>query len=49
MTLHEWPFKSAKDWQFWLPQSGIVGGVIVSIVLTGFAYLTIWTIKYWGR
>lgn len=27
--LNKWWFKPAKYWQFWLPQSGIIGGMIL--------------------
>ena len=30
----QWYFKPAKWWEFWLPQSGIEGGVILGAVLS---------------
>ena len=32
-VLKRWFFKGARWWQFWLPQSGPVGGVIVAGVI----------------
>ena len=31
MTLEEWKYKEAKWWQFWLPQSGPVGGMLLGV------------------
>ncbi len=47
VALHKWQRKPAKEWHFWLPQSGLVGGFIATVVLTGFAYLVVGLIRNW--
>lgn len=32
-ALHEWWTRPARPWEFWLPQSGLVGGVFFGLVL----------------
>lgn len=39
--LEKWINKPAKWWQFWLPQSGIVGGSILGL-LAGFSLTTLY-------
>lgn len=31
--MDRWAFKDAKWWQFWRPQSGLVGGLIMGVVM----------------
>lgn len=31
--MKEWLMKPAKWYEFWLPQSGVVGGTICSVIL----------------
>lgn len=36
--IKKWWFKPAKFWQFWLPQSGILGAMIFVIVVFWIPY-----------
>ena len=31
--ISEWAYKNAKWYQFWMPQSGLVGGIIAGTVI----------------
>lgn len=33
MSKVPWVFREAKWWQFWLPQSGIIGGLIITAIV----------------
>lgn len=35
MTFREWFFHDARWYEFWFPQSGVVGGLIFGFVLLG--------------
>jgi glycerol uptake facilitator-like aquaporin len=35
-TAKRWLHKDAEWWQFWLPQSGPVGGMIMGVILASF-------------
>jgi len=32
--INKWCKKPAKYWQFWLPQSGAVGGIIFGLIIS---------------
>lgn len=40
-----WPFRPARWWQFWRPRSGLIGGMIFSLVLSGAGWLIVWLSK----
>lgn len=32
-VLYRWSMRDAEWWQFWRPQSGLIGGVIVALLI----------------
>jgi hypothetical protein len=34
-VLKRWFFKDAQWWQFWLPQSDLVGGFVAGVIVAG--------------
>jgi hypothetical protein len=37
--IYEWWMKPARRWQFWLPQSGILGGMILGAIIIAIAFI----------
>jgi hypothetical protein len=43
MEEESWRFRPAKWYQFWLPQSGLFGGIIIGAVISA-AVVSLWLI-----
>lgn len=42
--MHHWWFEPASWWQFWLPQSGVAGGLIAGAVFLAAVWMVYWLV-----